>query len=392
MAKFDWKSFSVLSGAHAINDMYSNFLPPLLPFLVAAGAFKLAQGTALVAAFTITSSFAQPFFGYLIDQKGQRWLLYVGTIWMALLLGLTGFTKNYYLLLVLAGLAGMGTGAFHPQATAMITGLGSKRKGTALSTYVAFGSLGMALGPLLLMPLVENFGLKVTGYAVIPGVMAALLLYVYIPKEHIHQEKHISGSFQSLMVSLQKARSELLKIIAIVSLRSLVFTGLTTLIPFYLIREIKMTPTITGVVLSLMLAAGSLGGIIGGSLSDVYGKKPVIAFSLILTAPLLWFFLRTHGALSIVLLCLGQAALMASFSITVVAAQEMIPDNKALASGLSMGFAIGVGGLAITFIGKFADVYGIETALQLLFLLPLLAAFFALFLDRETKSVTSKSN
>ena len=69
---------------------------------------------------------------------------------------------------------------------------------------------------------------------------------------------------------------------------------------------------------------------------------------------------------------------MSSFSVTVIAAQEAIPDNKALAAGLTMGFAGGIGGLAVIGIGRIGDIWGLSSAIFIIFLLPLLAGLIAL--------------
>jgi FSR family fosmidomycin resistance protein-like MFS transporter len=96
-----------------------NFLQSLLPFMVAAG-LGVSKGAFLISAFTITSSLLQPVSGYLVDQRNQRWLVYAGTMWMAVLLGLVGVLKDYSLLIFTVALAGLGTAAFHPQASAML--------------------------------------------------------------------------------------------------------------------------------------------------------------------------------------------------------------------------------------------------------------------------------
>jgi MFS transporter, FSR family, fosmidomycin resistance protein len=75
--------------------------------------------------------------------------------------------------------------------------------------------------------------------------------------------------------------------------------------------------------------------------------------------------------------------LLSSFSVTVVAAQEAIPDNKALAAGLTMGFAGGIGGLAVIGIGNIADSWGFSAAIFILFLLPLLAGMLALLMKNR---------
>lgn len=156
----------------------------------------ISVGALIVAAFTITSSISQPIFGYLIDQKGQRWMVYVGTLWMAVLLGFTGFISNTVLLIIVAAAAGMGTAAFHPQAAAMVGKASDKNKGLVMSAFIAMGNLGLAISPLLLLPLFHYYGVQYTWLAILPGALAALLLYRYAPRIYKPKGTHSPGLSQ----------------------------------------------------------------------------------------------------------------------------------------------------------------------------------------------------
>ena len=377
-----WGTISVLSLAHLLNDMCTNFLPQLLPFLIATQGFSVTAGATLVAAFTISSSLLQPVFGYLVDQKGQRWLVYVGTLWMSLLLGVTGLLPGYPLLLLVSALAGLGTAAFHPQAAAMVGQASGNRKGFVLAAFIALGNLGLATSPLVLLPLFHHYGTGSTWIILLPGLLATVLLYRFAPGPKLHKQR--APRLDLVLIALKRSSAELGKLMLVVAIRSLVHTGLMTLLPIYLLAR-KFSPENTGYLLFATLAAGAVGGLIGGYISDRFGRKPLILVSLALAPVFFYGFLHTGGALSFAFLSMGAMALLSSFSVTVAAAQEVIPENKALASGLSLGFAIGIGGLAVTPLGKYADVYGVEAAVQLVFLLPLAAAFISLFLKKDAQ-------
>lgn len=375
-----WGTVGVLSLAHLMNDMCTNFLPQLIPFLIATQGFSVTAGATLVAVFTISSSVVQPLFGYLVDMKGQRWLVFVGTLWMALLLGITGLIPSYPLLLVVAALAGLGTAAFHPQAAAMVGQVSGNSKGFVLAAFIAMGNIGLAISPLALLPLFHHYGTGSTWVIIIPGVLATLFLYWFAPRPELR--RNTSPGLDQVFTALKRASAELGKLMLVVAVRSLVHTGTMTLLPLYLLAR-KFSPENTGYLMFATLAAGAVGGLIGGYISDRYGRKPLIVYSLALASLFFYGFLYTGGFLSFVLLALGGMALLSSFSVTVAAAQEVIPENKALASGLSLGFAIGMGGLAVSPIGKYADIYGIDAAVHLVFLLPLAAAFIGLFLKKQ---------
>jgi FSR family fosmidomycin resistance protein-like MFS transporter len=296
---------------------------------------------------------------------------------MAIMLSLTGLVQSYGLLVILAALAGLGTAAFHPQASTMVNVLSGDRKAVLLSAFVAFGNMGFALSPLLLVPLFQAYGLHATIVTVVPGIFVAILLFFYAPRNNV-----LSGVTPALSVvlnSLKAAARELVAIVSVIAIRSLAYTGMLTILPLYF-KSQNLSNIAASHLVTIMLSAGAVGGILGGFISDLYGRKRLIVGSLVLATPLFIAFLYTQGILSTIFLALAGAALLSSFSVTVVAAQEAIPDNKALAAGLTMGFAGGIGGLAVILIGRIGDIWGLTSAISVIFLLPIFAGLAALFM------------
>src|SRR5262249_16615533 len=132
---------------HFTLDMYVGLLPILYPLLI--GRFRLSYETVgLVSlAYSGVASISQPFFGWIAARYGTR---YIGLalIWTASLFSFIGFIPSFPALLALAGVAGLGSGAYHPfgalSAKAVIP---AQQRNTAMSVYVTGGTLGVALGP-----------------------------------------------------------------------------------------------------------------------------------------------------------------------------------------------------------------------------------------------------
>lgn len=388
--KIQYSKIGVISLAHTLNDMYSNYIPQMLPFLVVLyPGFSATHAAIVVSAFSITSSFTQPFFGYYMDRQGKRWLAYIGTFWMAAMLSMTGLVHNYFLLVLLAALAGLGTAVFHPQASAMVNRLSMDRKAVILSVFVAFGNFGFALGPLLLVPLFQTFGLKATIVTIIPGIIVAILLFLFSPQDHV--SANVPPTLGAVFQTLKASAKELTAIVGVIAIRSLAYTGLLTILPLYF-KYKNLSNIQASHLVTIMLAAGAIGGITGGFISDYYGRKQLIIGSLVLSTPLFFGFFITDGVLSTVLLALAGASLLSSFSVTVVAAQEAIPDNKALAAGITMGFAGGLGSMAVIFIGRIGDLFGLDTAVAVLFILPILAGLAGFFMKNRQPARLQRQN
>nr|MBA2513599.1 MFS transporter [Solirubrobacterales bacterium] len=80
---------------------------------------------------------------------------------------------------------------------------------------------------------------------------------------------------------------------------------------------------------------------------------------------------------------------ISSFSVTVVMGQEYLPNRIGIASGVTLGLAIGLGGLAAPLLGLLADAHGLETALLVAGLIPLVGVATTLTLPREPRSIAA---
>lgn len=365
----------VFSAGHLVNDLYMNQIQVLIPFWVIAG-LSAAQGGFLVAAFTISSSILQPIFGILSDRKSYRWLIFCGTAWMTILLSMMGLTHQYTLLFILAMLAGLGTAAFHPQASKMVSQCSSgSHKSFAQAIFIACGNVGWALTPLCIVPLVNKFGMQISPLFIIPGLIISFLLWI-ISRNQTFASLEPKAKVPVLSTLKENSR-ELTKILLIVAIRSLTYSSLIAFLPLYL-KDQGVSLVTSSKMLSFMLFTGSIGGLVGGFLADKYGRKLILITSLTLTTPLYIMFIMTHGWISIFFLGLAGACLLATFSVTVTAAHKVIRNNAGLASGLTLGFGQGIGGLGVGLMGLIADKAGFSFTIYCLIALPLLASLISI--------------
>lgn len=386
---FDGFRVFILALGHLVNDSYSNVVPPLLPMLKSAYGLSYAASGMLMTVYTITSSIVQPLFGYYADKHGRRWLVALSTAWIAFFMSLIGAISylgldtsgSYTVLISLIALAGFGSASYHPQASTMVPRISGDHKGFGVSLFSAGGNLGYAIMPLLVVPVTALWGLTGTLAFLIPGFIMTLLLYRYAP------EAQFTGAhlrLEELIKDITSVIKPLMVVTGIVCMRAWIFFGLITFLPLYFAFR-NESPTVASVHLFILLLFGAIGGLIGGAASDRYGRKFVIVSTLLITGPLMYLALATDGYIEWALTAMAGMALLASFSPAVLIAQNLIPKNQGVASGIILGLAIGIGGLGVSLTGAFADAFGITAAVYSLVILPVAGTLMALALPGSIK-------
>ena len=172
---------TLLIAVHATNDAFSSMLAALLPTFQLR--FGLSEGVLalLVATLSFSSSVLQPFFGSLADRFGQRLVGAFGIITSSSLLSLMGVVPDAALLFVLLFVGGLGSAAFHPSGTSMARAAGGANKALTVSLFSAGGTLGLALGPSIILLVARTVGLQFSPLLMIPGVLLGVAMYFLIP-------------------------------------------------------------------------------------------------------------------------------------------------------------------------------------------------------------------
>ena len=375
----DRRAMAVLSLGHCCVDLCQGALPALLPFLIATHGWSYGQASALVLAATVSSSIVQPLFGHLSDGRSLPWLLPGGVALAAAGISLAGVAGSYPLTFAVVVVSGLGVAAYHPEASRFANYVAGERRATAMSFFSVGGNAGFALGPVLVTPLALAFGLGGTPLvAVVPAAVALLLARELGRLKGFRPADATSGEPAPDAEPDQWRPFALLS--AAVAARSVVYFGLMTLVPLYFVNELDASEATANTALTVMLAAGAIGTLIGGRLADRFGRRVVLRTSMAVLTPLIVVLLLGGVGVAIGALALIGAATIATFSVTVVMGQEYLPSRLGIASGVTLGLAIGFGGLGAAVLGVIADATSLRTALEVVAVLPLPALALAMML------------
>jgi len=367
-----------LSFGHFTVDMYAGMLPLVLVYLTDVLNLSYAQVGLVVTLYTFCASFAQPLFGYFTDKFGGKFFASGGLFWIALFTMFIGFVPDYATLLILAPLAGLGSASFHPQGAAGANQVGGERKTSAMSVFLVGGNAGFAVGPLAAGLVLNAVGVHGTALLGAVGVIFAPWLYVVFDRVGRRAPRPVEAAPARATVR-RVALSAFAALVLVMTLRSWIHSSLPTYIPQYY-RSLGLPPTFSSQLLFVLLFCLALGGFAGGFLADRFGRRRIVFASLVVLAPLLFLLWHANEQAAFLVAPFAGLAVGAALPITLVMAQELLPRNIGIASGLALGFGFATGGIGVAITGLIADHFGILTALYLLAVLPLVAAVVTLAL------------
>jgi FSR family fosmidomycin resistance protein-like MFS transporter len=370
------KVLLVLSFGHLATDMCQSALPAILPFLKAKLLLSYTMSGVILMASNITSSVIQPLFGYFSDKKEKALLLPLGCLCAGLGLSLVTVPDHYILVLILVTISGLGIAAYHPEGFKTARFFTGDRLAMGLAVFTVGGNVGLALGPLATIFIVSRFG---TDYLPLmlafSGIFLVLLLSVRSSLKHM---RPLSASKETARPPAPEgAYLSMGLLVAAVVMRSWTHFGLMSYIPFYYIDHEKGDPLYAGLLVTAFLAGGAVGTLLGSPMADRFGYKRYFVLSLAISSVLFPLIFVTHGVLLVISLALVGMALISSFTSTIVMAQEILPGNLGVASGLMAGFAIGTGGIGVSLLGVIADNFGVLTALHCIGFLPVAGLLIA---------------
>ena len=369
-----WRRTVLLFTGHLLNDGFASFYAPLLPLLIDRLDLSLAMAGLLGTVRILVNSLLQPGLGHLVDRTQRPFLVVLGPLLTVTAMVFIGRAASFEQLLIIMLVAGLGTALFHPAAAALVSAGDYGRRGLMMALFSSGGSFGGALAPIVIVAYTQVFTLDLTPWLILPGF--AILAGFAIPLQRtlppasavVHHERIRAHHIPQRLIVLWFA----------IVLRAAAATAFATFLA--VIVADRGGSTFAGAAaISAFLLTGAAGGFLAGNLSDRFGRKAILLGSMALAGPSLLLFL--YGPTSLLLPVIAVAGLFALSSnpVGVVAAQECLPGRTGLVSGLVMGLAWGVGGLALTPIGWLADRYGLIPVMTVVALLPLAAAALMLF-------------
>lgn len=356
--EFQTREVLTIVSGHFVHDIFTAFVPPLLPLIRERLAADYAAIGGL-AVFMQIPSLLQPFIGHAADRISLRYFIILAPAVTATVCSLLGLANSYVLLALLLFVAGLSSAVFHAPAPAMIGRISGNRVGTGMSFFMAAGELGRTVGPLLVIAAVSWFGLEGIWRVAVFGWMASVFLFWRLRGVSARPAPDRLLSLQQMLPAARKVYPPLLWIMAA---RVFMSISMTTYLPIFM-QDVKGYEfEIAGLSLTLLEGAGVLGALTMGTASDWLGRRRILIV-LFMVSPILFLgFLNSSGWLLFAFLLPLGFTMLSPSAVLLAVVQDSFQQNRALANGLFLMANFVIRSPALWLLGSVADRFGLESA------------------------------
>jgi FSR family fosmidomycin resistance protein-like MFS transporter len=374
-AAIDKRAMTALSVGHLAVDFASGSVPALIPYFTDRFDLSYALAATLLLAATLSSSFVQPLFGLRSDRRGALWLIPGGAALAAVGVGLAAVSPAYPLVLVLVLAGGLGVAAFHPEGAKFAAYASGRELAKGMSYFNVGGNSGYAFGAYATALLVRPLGLVGGLLAMVPVLLISFALIRVMPQLLVIKPEHE----EARRVRGEDRRGAMALLGSVIALRSIAWFTLLAFVPLWAESQ-GYSKSASGRLLFLMLIAGAVGTLLIGAVADRIGLRRTLVVTQALLTPLILVFVFVGGVLGAAALMLVGMCVVGTFGVTMVLSQLYLPRHVGMASGLSIGLAMGVGGVAAVVLGAVADAVDLKTALTICACAPALGVVICLLL------------
>ena len=356
-AGFDYGRILLVCMGHFVHDVYSAFIAPLLPLLIDKLGLTLVMAGSLPV-FMQAPSLLGPVIGYFADRFSVRYLVIFAPAITATLATLIGFMPTYSTAALLLFCVGVNIMAFHAPAPAMIAHVAGDKVGRGMSFFMASGELARSVGPLLVGFGVAEWGMQGLWRLMFFGWLASAVLFWRLRDVSAKREARKSKS----KPMLRRFARVFAPLLGVMLLRNMAASSLGIFLVVYLVDVRDFELTLATGALALYEFAGVGGALMGGTLSDRFGRRRMVAGATTCAALLMLIFAHVEGALLVPLLIgMGFTALSVS-PVFLALVQDQLPENRATANGMFMLYAFGVRAINVMMVGALGDALGLQNA------------------------------
>lgn len=349
-----------LSAVHLIHDVYTSFLAPALPKII--DKLGMSYGMAgLLAVIQRIPSLFNPLMGIIAEKPIAKSMVIASPAITAVAMSLIGVAPNYIFLSILLVVSGFSSSMWHIPSPVLIKQLSGKRTGKGMSYYMLGGELARTLGPLIILGVIELWGLEGTWKMMPLGFVASFILYLNFRKAKFNP-KESSNEKGSYWTIFKKYMPAFILTGGFTFFMAGVKASVTYYLPTFLTNNEGQSFVFANTSLTILQLAGAAGALFAGTISDRIGRSKTLLIISIATPLLMLIFLFLKGAWIIPVLIPLGFFLFAPTAVMMAMIQDLHTEKKAFVNAIYMTINFFISSMVIPMVGVLTDHFGFKTS------------------------------
>lgn len=379
---------------HFSHDIIAGLLAALLPLIREDLGIGYLQTGLLLSAYAITSGLFQFLGGWIGDRISRQIVMAIGLGGVGLTAIAVALTSAYYPMLAVLVIMGVLAGAYHPSTISMLAGCFEEaRRGKALALHSVGGSIGFSAGPVLGGLIAAMLGwrfafifLSIPALVAVPIVLRKFRQQRQANGEELISQASTKSNTSAIPMPSRPSLWQVLRpvaiIIALAVFIQFVAGSAVAFMPLYLVDKHNIAPAHAAMMIGVIRGGGIVGCLLGGWLSDMWGRRNAIFLALVTTGPILYLLTKLpfNSVLMVIFVIFGIFMYMRQATIQLLLMDSTPPEVRATVFGIYFGLSMEGMSLVQPVAGHFMDIFGIVQVFNTLALITVALSIGALLL------------
>ena len=367
--------------AHFSHHVCTGVLIPLLPLLREGFGLNYFQSGILASSFSISYGLGQVPMAMLADRFSPRLIIVLGLLGISFTGIAVSLTQSFWQMVPCFVAMGLIGGTYHAPASSFISQvLPSTKRGRALGMHVTGGSASFLLTPAMALGIATLFSSWRASFFILalPAFLVGAIIWLTTKEKPGDAEapaqgwkssdtRFNEGNSAGGEKQTQISWSQIIRSIGVIAclglVMQIVFSSAYSYLPLYMVDHYHISPKWAGIVISFIVGAGIVGAPLGGALSDRFGRKQVILFSLSLSGPLFLAITKSPFGIPLLVSLLSYGMAM---SVRMPTMESLIADvvpvgRRATVLGIYFFLGMETAGFATPIVGRLIDIYQLDT-------------------------------
>lgn len=370
---------------HMSHDLTTGLLAALLPFIREDLHIDYLQAGFLVTAFALTAGLSQLLGGWLSDRISKRNAITIGLVGVGLSCIVISFAPSYYFLLGGLMILGICSGFYHPSSISAVTShFPASQRGKVINLHMLGGGVGFAVGPLIgaviAAQLNWHFAYAILG---IPAIVAGALVFSRLRLTEAKSPRdNSSQQAKGPRISIWQVFKPALILILISVFMQLISGPLMSFMSLYLVDVHHLSAAAGSMWVTIIRFGGLAGNIVGGWLTDKWGRRAMIYLVLIAFGPVAFLITKLpFGAgLVIIFILFGWLMTMRETTTQTILMDNSPPQLRATIVGIYFSFGQQGSSIIQPIAGNFMNTIGIVDVFSFMAFLAIGLSVLALIL------------